>query len=194
MSYELYQHIMTFEKAIPDEVCNDIVAHYNILKESNLTLSRRQMQDGTELTKKDETGFALEPEAMRLSSNQKFLHPFLDEFWNLYNIYQDAHPQLKNQYEVYCRFMRIQETHPGGGYHIWHHESDTPDHMNRICAWGLYLNDVEGGGETEFLHQHVRIPAVKGTLVIWPAGFTHPHRGNPPLSNTKYLLTGWTEF
>lgn len=26
------------------------------------------------------------------------------------------------------------------------------------------------------------------------AGFTHTHRGNPPISGTKYIITGWVEF
>jgi hypothetical protein len=65
---------------------------------------------------------------------------------------------------------------------------------DRICSWGVYLNTVEQGGETEFLYQSLRIPAVEGNLVIWPAGYTHVHRGNPPLSGEKYLLTGWIEW
>jgi hypothetical protein len=56
------------------------------------------------------------------------------------------------------------------------------------------LNTVEQGGETEWLYQGVRIPATQGTLVVWPAGYTHAHRGNPPLSGEKFLLTGWVEF
>ena len=54
-----------------------------------------------------------------------------------------------------------------------------------------YLNDDFTGGETEFLHQHKRLTPKRGTVVIWPAAWTHQHRGNPPLEGTKYILTGW---
>ena len=30
-------------------------------------------------------------------------------------------------------------------------------------------------------------------LSIWPATFTHKHRGNPPLEGQKTYLTGWFE-
>ena len=57
----------------------------------------------------------------------------------------------------------------------------------------LYLNSVTEGGETEFLYQKRRIKPQQGRLVIFPAGFTHTHRGNPPLSGDKYILTSWVE-
>jgi len=58
----------------------------------------------------------------------------------------------------------------------------------------LYLNNIEQGGETEFLYQIKRIKPEADKLLIWPAGYTHVHRGNPPLSNDKYILTGWIEY
>ena len=57
----------------------------------------------------------------------------------------------------------------------------------------LYLNSVTEGGETEFLYQKRRIKPQQGRLLIFPAGFTHTHRGNPPLSGNKYILTSWVE-
>jgi len=88
----------------------------------------------------------------------------------------------------------MQKTEIGQGYHVWHYESSTRGNCTRLLSWILYLNDVEEGGETEFLHLHRRVKPKAGTFVLFPAAFTHTHRGNPPLSNTKYIATGWVEF
>ena len=57
----------------------------------------------------------------------------------------------------------------------------------------IYLNTIEEGGETEFLYLKKREKPVEGKLLIFPAGFTHTHRGNPPLKGDKYILTSWLE-
>ena len=87
--------------------------------------------------------------------------------------------------------QKLQKTKPSGGYHLWHHEQATADSSERVLVWSIYLNDVEEGGETEFLYQSKRIKARKGKILIFPASFTHTHRGNPPLLGDKYILTGW---
>jgi hypothetical protein len=88
--------------------------------------------------------------------------------------------------------MKIQKTVPGGGYHLWHIEScGTLQNLKRVLVYSLYLNDVEEGGETEFLYQSVRVKPVRGRMVIWPASFPFVHRGNPPLKKEKYILTSW---
>ena len=88
--------------------------------------------------------------------------------------------------------FKIQKTLPGEGYHIWHLEHGArKDNANRVIVYSLYLNDVEEGGETEFLHQSVRVKPKTGRLVFWPAGFPFVHRGNPPLKGEKYIMTGW---
>ena len=55
-----------------------------------------------------------------------------------------------------------------------------------------YLNDVPDGG-TEFFYQKVISPAKKGLTVIWPAEFTHLHRGQVS-KREKYIITGWYNF
>lgn len=88
--------------------------------------------------------------------------------------------------------IKLQKTLPRGGYHVWHAENGDRNTMERVLAWMIYLNDIpEGEGETEFLWQGVRIKPEAGTCVIWPAAFTHTHRGNPVYSCDKYIATGW---
>lgn len=94
--------------------------------------------------------------------------------------------------QVYYESFKIQKTVPGGGYHIWHVEKNfNYEMLRRALAFIIYLNDVEDGGETEFLKQSVRIKPKTGRVVIWPAAFPFIHRGNPPLKQTKYILTSW---
>jgi len=90
--------------------------------------------------------------------------------------------------------IKIQMTRPSEGYHVWHCENSTLMNKGRFLTWILYLNDIDEGGETELIHLSERITPKTGRLVIFPAGWTHTHRGNPPLSNTKYIATGWMEY
>jgi hypothetical protein len=85
-----------------------------------------------------------------------------------------------------------------GGYHYWHSEiyPQLPDNkpLHRVLAFLYYLNDVEEGGETEFHYQGIKVKPKKGTLVIFPAGFTHTHKGHIPLSDEKYVVTSWLMY
>lgn len=84
----------------------------------------------------------------------------------------------------------LQKTQPTEGYHMFHGENINWNLHTRTMAWMAYLNDVEEGGETEFLYQQLKVKPKKGTVVIWPGSYTHLHRGNPPMSD-KYIATGW---
>lgn len=87
--------------------------------------------------------------------------------------------------------VKLQKTPPRGGYHVWHCEQ-SGKHFDRVLAWTVYLNDIPNGeGETEFLWQGLRIKPTVGTVIFFPASFTHTHRGNPVYSCDKYIATGW---
>ena len=90
-------------------------------------------------------------------------------------------------------YLNVQRTLPQQGYHSWHTEDASMGANRRIMATMMYLNDDFDGGETEFLYQSLRVKPVKGMVLIWPAGFTHVHRGNPPLNGEKFISTSWLE-
>ena len=116
-------------------------------------------------------------------------------FWeHCYKPYADHYSLLRSIATHRFGTVKIQHTRPKEGYHKWHCEHGDIATSRRLAFFILYLNDVEEGGETEFLHQGKRIKPTKGTVVIAPASFTHAHRGNPPLSNDKIVITSWIEF
>ncbi|KFZ36459.1 proline hydroxylase [Shewanella mangrovi] len=85
-----------------------------------------------------------------------------------------------------------------GGYPHWHSEQYPQlgqyEALHRVALFMVYLNDVAEGGETEFYYQQRKLQPRKGSLVIAPAGFTHSHRGNTPISDDKYIATSWIMF
>lgn len=98
-----------------------------------------------------------------------------------------------------CGLLNMQHYPAGQGhYGYWHHEVYPRDaeaeQLHRVLFFILYLNDVAEGGETEFFYQERAVQPKAGRLLIAPAGFTHTHRGNIPLSGDKYVVTSWTLF
>lgn len=90
-----------------------------------------------------------------------------------------------------CNDMKVQRVRAGGGFHAWHSEW-SKENSARQLVYQVYLNDLpDGEGETEFIYQGVRCKPEVGKLIIWPAGWTHTHRGNPNYSEDKYVVTGW---
>lgn len=191
---KLEKDIAVFDNVMTAEECHTLIDHYNKMDELNLSYRRLDLGDGPTHKKNDRAVFMLEENSLRLSSNTGFLRHLVDRLWMCWSEYVDHYGILSETGKHNIRMIKLQKTKAGEGYHQWHFESDTIDRAGRIAAWGLYLNTVEQGGETEWLYQGVRIPAQQGNLVIWPAAFTHTHRGNPPLSGEKYLLTGWIEL
>ena len=89
--------------------------------------------------------------------------------------------------------VKYQKSTLGEGYTEWHTEQGVlrPD---RFAVWMIYLNDVVKGGKTSWLHQECSVQPTQGTLVIWPAAYTHKHRADPDLQENKYIATGWFEY
>ena len=68
--------------------------------------------------------------------------------------------------------------------------------LHSVFAFMTYLNDVEieNGGSTYFSHYDLHIQPTKGTTLIWPAEWTHAHKGSILRSGIKYIITGWMNF
>lgn len=92
--------------------------------------------------------------------------------------------------------FNIQYYKPNEAFYEWHCERATYKYpmCNRHLVWMTYLNDVENDGETEFYYQKLKIKPQKGLTLIWPADWTHTHRGVASKIDEKYIITGWFNF
>ena len=92
-----------------------------------------------------------------------------------------------------CQLMRYE---PNKYYDRIHCENDCYKRpaVERCFAWMIYLNTIKRGGGTEFIHQKVIAKPRAGDLYIWPAGWTHMHRGVNAPKEVKYILTGWVVY
>jgi hypothetical protein len=90
----------------------------------------------------------------------------------------------------------IQYYPPGGGYKVWHTERNNASGVvaSRHLVFMTYLNTVREGGETMFYYQALGVKPVKGLSLIWPADWTHTHRGVPSPMEEKYIITGWLNY
>ena len=67
-------------------------------------------------------------------------------------------------------------------------------YQSRHLAYMTYLNTIDDGGGTEFILQNLVASAKQGLTLIWPAGWTHYHRGIVSNTQIKYIITGWLCF
>lgn len=88
--------------------------------------------------------------------------------------------------------MQMQKYYKNVGKFVYHEDSqvDFINKSDRKITFMWYLNDVTEGGETEFWCSYNIKPEV-GKLVLFPADWTFPHTGKVPISNNKYIVTGW---
>lgn len=190
---DLQDGIAVFENVLPEGACEHLIAQF----EENIAFSetRQQAEGQAKHRKNDQAIFA--------HSRDLIFAPFngdqntLDVFWaglqSCYDKYVDEFSILSES-EIFCNSFKMQKTSEGGGYHVWHCENLGFEVSNRVVTYMLYLNTLPetSNGETEFLYQKRRISPTENTMVLWPAAFTHPHRGNPVYGSTaKYIVTGW---
>tara|TARA_B100000963_G_scaffold338003_1_gene334475 strand:- start:655 stop:1269 length:615 start_codon:yes stop_codon:yes gene_type:complete len=91
--------------------------------------------------------------------------------------------------------MSIQHYKPGEGFYRWHMENTgVAETVYRHLVFMTYLNDVENGGTEFYYFPDLKIQARKGLTLIWPAGWTHTHKGVISNVDEKYIITGWYSF
>jgi len=113
------------------------------------------------------------------------LYRFARTVWQ----YIDAYAIRYNVHFSHMEPFNINRYMPGEQYHA---HADAGPGMPRIISAVAYLNDVEEGGETRFVHFDEAITPKAGRIIVFPSNYAYTHAALPPVSGVKYAAAFWT--
>lgn len=193
------------ENSLSREICEDIIFYYNRDKKlgykgvtasgENINIKDTWDLQITKLIQEDETWANIHK--LLYTELYTNLKKYLDilSIKKEYNKYHSSdYPPFKiiTQNPLKTEIFQMQKYEKGKGKYIYHNDSkiDIKSNQYRVVTFLWYLNDVNEGGETE-LFGNIKIKPEAGKLLLFPATWTFPHCGTVPISNDKYIITGW---
>tara|TARA_Y100000004_G_C8761199_1_gene346613 strand:- start:62 stop:649 length:588 start_codon:yes stop_codon:yes gene_type:complete len=184
-------HILHMKGFLPKSECEKIIHYFDSNSQLHYKGSTGRQHD--DKLKKDTEIFCDMSKSNGPCWILKYLKIASDEY-----VKRFPHTDKLSRWGLYKHF-KIQKYHPSEGYFVTHCENVGPvenesSMEKRLLAWMIYLNNVTDGGHTEFPDQRKKYQPRVGDVLLWPAYFTHPHRGITSKSQTKYIVTGWFNF
>ena len=173
------------EYKIDNKICDDFIKYFKKNKEYKSKASSSE-QGVIDTSVKDSTdvNFFNNSTDNNIIIFFKELSKCLISYIKKYNIKEELLTHICNNIQYYK---------PKQGYPALHYERGKVA-PTRQLVYMLYCNTVTDKGGTEFPNQNITLSAIKGKLVIWPAEFTHPHKGIISDTQEKYIVTGWIEI
>jgi len=179
---EVNDLIRVYDNVLSPEICDELVSYFETNSDKQEYVDNQGTPTFTQLN---------------LTRNRKDLEKIHSILIKSVFEYRDRYYEYicKNVFPVSHAFeeFRIKRYNIGGSERFDSHV-DVQDYSSarRFLSFFWYLNDVEEGGETVFTDYEIK-PS-KGKLVIFPPLWMFPHKGNPPISATKYILSTYLHY
>lgn len=181
--------IFVKENSLSPEICKKLIEIHTNDKNTHdgcvFTGVNKQVKDTTDLTLYMANDNYIEI--------KQFLH---DEISRHIPLYINNLPKIEKYQKYfdmpyYITMFLIQKYEKNKGKYLYHCDAraDYANCKKRIFTYLWYLNTIDEGGETEFIHR--KIKPEQGKLLMFPASWTFPHCGHIPISEDKYIATGW---
>lgn len=178
------------ENSLPNELCEEIIHMF----ENEDGCYEGVTAAGLNKNVKDTTDFVipnnekwkkiLDILTKELYRNLKLYIKLLSKDFENYSIFSNSY--------FYENSFQIQRYRKNVGKYVFHHDHDIrigqKDH--RVITYLWYLNTVDEGGQTA-VWTNIKVKPEMGKLLLFPASWTFPHSGLMPISNDKYIITGW---
>ena len=179
---ELNDLIRVYENSLSSDICDQLVSFFESRTDEHEYINNQGIPTFTQfnLTKNRQDQEEIHNHLIRT------VFEYRDIYYEYVckNVFPESHA-----FEEF----RIKRYNVGGSERFDSHV-DVQDYNSakRFLSFFWYLNDVEDGGETVF--SETTIKPSKGRLVIFPPLWMFPHKGNPPISGTKYILSTYLHY
>ena len=185
MGIELEKLIQTYDNVLDLNTCKTLI---NLFENSSHKHERIENNNKPNFTQFNFT------KSFNISSQVQLIHEYLIQvvfrYKNLY--YNSVGNYIFPQYHNFEEFRIKRYNNDGNDLFDTHVDVVDYSSARRFLSFFWYLNDVEIGGETVF--ENLTITPKIGRMVIFPPLWMFPHKGNRPISNTKYLLSTYLHY
>ena len=179
--------IRVYDNMISAEICAEAIRRFDasqdkfpglIHKKDGTKVVDRETKRTSELVISDDPSWA-DIEKVLQAGYVECINRYAEEFPHLGKV-------VGTLFSEPFRFKKYE----AGGFFDWHVDSGG-ENNSRVVAVQIYFNNVHKGGETEFVFQQMKVPAVTGRMIVFPTLWTYLHRGAPVHSNAKYICTNY---
>jgi len=162
--------VLTVDNVFSEIECNSIIEKF---KKENLILSNNQNYYYFNIENKNDL-------------------PYIEKLYSVLNQYKNKYPEINLTSSFWdLNHLRLKCFKNGNSFSNWHSEhSFTASH--RVLSLQIYLTEHNCG--TEFYNNKTVLSKI-GRVCIFPAYFTHTHRGQScPENKDRYIITSYISF
>ena len=178
--------VKIYDNVIDEESCKGLIEKFEELQDKHEIVNIENKEDRIsfnqiELTKSEEWKTVND-------GMMKLFQAYIVQYKKECNISEQMWPEK-------CGFETIRmKRYLANDYDRFDYHVDVKDYATarRFLAFFIYLNDVEEGGETEFLFG--RVKPKMGRLIMFPPMWPWFHAGQKPVSGTKYFIQSYCHY
>lgn len=173
--------IAIYDDAIPGDFCDELIALF---------------ENPTTVKGDHKSSWLRRKELFHLDST-KFWPQLTNLIKKNYDRYRQDHPErtLNSANSLEMPYMSRYEVDPvNPNIFDWHVDAWSLPSATRQVSIIIYLNDVHEGGATTFSDVGISVTPKKGRILFFPSFFNYVHKGEAPISNTKYIIVSWIHF
>jgi len=176
-------YIKTYDNDLPKELCESLISTFEEKSKPihDPMLGHRDFH---------------EVNLMQCSEMKPFVQPMLENAIRLIRHYTKDCEIVSADFpkKFAMEEFRMKKYNPGSVGFAHHVDAVNLESAKRYLVFFWYLNDVEDGGETEFIHRDLRVSPQCGRALVFPPLWTYPHAGLPLGKSTKYICGGYLNY